>query len=247
MKIKQTSFYLICILVLSACNTANFNKQKYTDLKPLKRDIESVTTNELLSFQNETTFVPSTDDSEDFIIPTKESEILVSNNTSKDQSNDDCGDELTFKSGAFIKVKVLQVNANDIVYRPCDDLEGPAFTILKSDVAQLRYKDGSLEDLSKTEQSKPVEKPEVEEPKKNTLSDKEKPVEPFAIASLILALTGFLWLFAIILGIISLVRQKNHPDQYRKLSKTLAILGITLPLAIGLLAFIIILLLIFFW
>lgn len=234
-------FALILIVVLTACGQSNFLRQKHTNLKPIKSSYNACQEGE------ELTEVKAEQHAlHDPIILQTLPEL------GEDVFNleDDCGDQLTFKSGAFLKVKIVLVNKSDIVYRRCDDLNGPAYTVVKDDLAEAKLKDGTRLDLGdrttpeKTEAEK-IEEEQIEQ-ERFELTGKEKPIEPLALVAFILALTGFFWFLAIGFGIASLVIQKNNPDSYRKSSKTFAILGIVMPLAIMLLVVGIILLVNFF-
>ena len=246
MMLWRVIIILFSTVLIFGCASSNFNRQRYTDLKPLKTEsiVEQLVETSEANYpaKEEATFASISEVNEvDF--------ILTDDKTSTDYILDeDCGDLLTFKSGSFIEVKVIQVNVHDIVYRPCNDLNGPAFTVLKSELSQLRYQNGRLENLNNTTRPEIKEPVEESDPTNKTeIPDKEKPMEPFAIAALIFACTGFFWWIAIILGIVSLSIQKRNPDKFRKLSRTFALIGILLPLLLGFLAVVIILLLIFFW
>jgi hypothetical protein len=248
MRLKRTAFLPFIILLLASCASTNFSKRHYTDLKPIKAlSDKQEMSEESVPIEKSREFYASSENQ--LLIESENNDLSFdeANNEYEHTQDEDCGDQLTFKSGSYIDVKILQVNQNDIVYRPCNDLEGPAFTILKSDVAQLRYQDGRLENLSSTEKPAVIEPKEEVKKDSNELTDKEKPMDPVAIAALILALTMFLWLPAIILGIISLVRQRNNPDQYRKLSKSFAWFGILFPIIIGVLLIVGIVLIILFF
>lgn len=52
-------------------------------------------------------------------------------------------DLLTKKNGEDILTKVLEVNVSEIKYKKFDDLNGPIFTILKSEVLLIRYENGT--------------------------------------------------------------------------------------------------------
>lgn len=51
-------------------------------------------------------------------------------------------DILILKTGDEQPVKVLEVGINEIKYKKFDNLEGPVYTILKSDVFMIKYKNG---------------------------------------------------------------------------------------------------------
>lgn len=52
-------------------------------------------------------------------------------------------DMITKKTGEDISAKVLEVTTSEIKFKKSDNLEGPIFSILKSDVLIIRYKNGT--------------------------------------------------------------------------------------------------------
>lgn len=52
-------------------------------------------------------------------------------------------DMITKKSSEDIKAKVIEVTTTEIKYKKFDDISGPLFTILKSDVLMIRYENGT--------------------------------------------------------------------------------------------------------
>jgi hypothetical protein len=52
-------------------------------------------------------------------------------------------DLLTKKNGEDISAKILEVDITEIKYKKFDDLNGPIFTILKSEVLLIRYENGT--------------------------------------------------------------------------------------------------------
>lgn len=52
-------------------------------------------------------------------------------------------DVITKTNGEEIKVKVLEVNQTEIKYKQFDNLNGPLFTIPKSDILIIKYENGS--------------------------------------------------------------------------------------------------------
>jgi hypothetical protein len=52
-------------------------------------------------------------------------------------------DVLTKKSGEDIQAKVLEVTTTEVKYKKFDNLNGPIFSILKSDLLLIRYENGS--------------------------------------------------------------------------------------------------------
>ncbi len=52
-------------------------------------------------------------------------------------------DVITKKTSEDIQAKVTEITTNEIKYKKFDNLNGPTFTILKSDVLMIRYQNGS--------------------------------------------------------------------------------------------------------
>ncbi len=52
-------------------------------------------------------------------------------------------DLITKKSGEDVKAKIMEVTTTEIKYKKSENLNGPLFTILKSDVLIVRYENGS--------------------------------------------------------------------------------------------------------
>jgi len=61
-------------------------------------------------------------------------------------------DVLTKKTGEEIQSKVLEVTIAEIKYKKFDNLNGPTFTILKSDVLIIRYENGSKDIFNEPQQ-----------------------------------------------------------------------------------------------
>jgi len=63
--------------------------------------------------------------------------ILITNNLLYSQ------DIIFFQNGDELNAKVLEIGTNEIKYKRFDNLEGPVFTINKSDVFMIKYKNGT--------------------------------------------------------------------------------------------------------
>ena len=55
---------------------------------------------------------------------------------------------LSTRSGENIIAKVLEVTTNEVKYKKFDNLNGPDMIILKSDLLQIRYENGTKDDFS---------------------------------------------------------------------------------------------------
>ena len=57
-------------------------------------------------------------------------------------------DTLSMRSGENILVKVIEVGTSEVKYKKLDNLSGPIFSILKSDLLIVKYENGIQEDFS---------------------------------------------------------------------------------------------------
>ena len=62
-------------------------------------------------------------------------------------------DTLSMRSGENILVKVIEVGATEVKYKKQDNLNGPLFSILKSDLSMIKYENGTSEKFSKEEKT----------------------------------------------------------------------------------------------
>ena len=62
-------------------------------------------------------------------------------------------DTLSMRSGENILVKVIEVGATEVKYKKQDNLNGPLFSILKSDLLMIKYENGTSEKFSKEEKT----------------------------------------------------------------------------------------------
>jgi hypothetical protein len=83
-----------------------------------------------------------------------------------------CQDTLIMKSGSHIPVKVLEVGVSEIKFKKIDNQEGPTYTILKSDVVSIQYKNGTLDDFKTVVEPTPVQTPVPAQVPKPTLTGK---------------------------------------------------------------------------
>ena len=56
-------------------------------------------------------------------------------------------DTLTMRSGENIIVKIIEVGSSEVKYKKIDNLNGPSFSILKSEVSMIQYENGNKDVL----------------------------------------------------------------------------------------------------
>jgi hypothetical protein len=52
------------------------------------------------------------------------------------------------KSGEVIQAKVIEINTEEVKYKKFDNLTGPLYSILKSELSIIKYENGTREDFS---------------------------------------------------------------------------------------------------
>jgi hypothetical protein len=67
-------------------------------------------------------------------------------------------DMITTKSGEDIKAKVLEITFHEVKYKKAENIEGPTYTISKSDILLIRYENGSKDIFNQEEM---IEKKEI--------------------------------------------------------------------------------------
>jgi len=79
-------------------------------------------------------------------------------------------DVIVTKDARKINAKVTEVNVNDIKYKNFDNLDGPTYTLLKSDIASIVYQNGQVETFEPTNaQTQAVTQTPVQRPPQGTL------------------------------------------------------------------------------
>ena len=63
-------------------------------------------------------------------------------------------DTLSTRYGETILVKVIEVGNAEVKYKKLNNLNGPVFSMLKSDLLMIKYENGTKEDFSKEEKTK---------------------------------------------------------------------------------------------
>lgn len=62
-------------------------------------------------------------------------------------------DVITKKDGTDIQAKILEVTTTEVKYKKFSNLEGPVFTLLKSDILIVRYENGENEVFNESQKS----------------------------------------------------------------------------------------------
>lgn len=133
---------------------------------------------------------------------------------------DECA-EMIKRNGDIIEVKVIEVGVSEIKYKKCEHLDGPIYSILKSDVFMIKYSNGE-KDVFK-EDSKPNNTDSDNKPSSNNST-----FDFLGFFGMLIGISGvivyflFSWpvglglgLTALILGVISSSTEKKNPGTWR--------------------------------
>jgi len=164
---KKSIIYTMLVLMASSLifTSCSITREKYTisgftaekletaqelcvsrQIKPLQ-SWKATQQNEVLACENWTPSKLST-------VPVERT--ILTNHTKKRYSKalltsppGDC-DEIVLYGGDRMKAKVLEINENEIKYKKCDNLDGPTYTMSKSNVREIHYANGTDEMVSET-------------------------------------------------------------------------------------------------
>ena len=171
--------------------------------------------------------------------------IKKSQSLSENQLFNSKCDRINTNNGLLlIEGKVIEVSETEIKYKKCNDLDGPTYSILKSEVSIINYANGEFDDFkeenrvnAEKEEVKLEEEEEEEEVKleeevedhylhnneRESFSTKNKnlkrKIEPLGFLAFILTIASiiapFLFIPAIILAIISLTKIRRNPTEFK--------------------------------
>ena len=125
---------------------------------------------------------------------------------------DSCGDKIVFLDGEEVLCKVLEVGTKNIVYKTCDNLQGPKISRSKEKVFMVKYQNGSTEVFEHQKVTpvalvKPVE-----------LGTQKKKMNGLSLAAFIVSL--FSWTLvlapvAFVMGIVGLMEIKKDSERLK--------------------------------
>ena len=137
------------------------------------------------------------------------------------QIDDHCA-LITKEDGSEISAKIIEITSDEVRYKKCDYLDGPTFSIKKSEVSIIKYGNGTTQ-IFKVTPSTPSPD-EQYRPGPNNISWGRRPPHKLAViamssglAGILLTLLGsvfgvILGIGAIVLGVISLVKIRQNPE-----------------------------------
>jgi hypothetical protein len=131
---------------------------------------------------------------------------------------DTCGDLITLRDGNEINAKVIEVGADEIKYKRCDNIDGPLFTVKTDNVFMIKYISGAKEVFEKKEVADPSSNLSSEELVKK-LPEKRKN-NKCAIWSFVTFCLFFLYItipISFICGLIALIQHRNDPTRYKNM------------------------------
>lgn len=162
----------------------------------------------------------SLSDKTEIYIDKPEHLISESNNTVK------C-DLITLKSGEKIEGLVAAITDVDVKYKSCRNIDGPTLLVEKQNVLMIEYSNGTKVNFTTNSPDTKKEQNEYVNPQPNssqsaTVDEKPKKLEILGLIGFIASLTGIfvagipLGSLAIVFGVISLFKIKNHPEKFKR-------------------------------
>ena len=122
-------------------------------------------------------------------------------------------DEIIFKNGEKLMVKILEINQRKIVYKKCDNLTGQSYTKSKTDVFMVSYSDGTKDVFVSDEKYIPL---------------------MYGGVGLLLSTLLPIPFLGVILGCIGLYKYRKNPEKSTTLAKVVSIIAIILNSLISL-------------
>ena len=131
--------------------------------------------------------------------------------------------------GTIIQAKISEIGISEIKYKKCGNEEGPTYLVSKSDVFMVKFANGSTElifsEKEKSENYDVEDYVNLERVDENSaLPGIEKEFEPTGLAAfmlscialILLGLGFFLAIPALIMGILSLIKQNKNKGLYKQ-------------------------------
>ena len=164
--------------------------------------------------------------SENIIIHNKKELISLSKKVRELSKLDGDCDNIIYKNGEEVSVKVIEITTDVVKFKRCDNLDGPLISVKKSEILMIRYKNGSkeiFEDNSAELENKEIDKSKLK-------------VQGLGLTSMIIGIIGGLFpnlfvliissLLAIIFSSIAMAKIKKNPEKFK--GKGFAITGLVL-------------------
>jgi len=212
---------LILIIIISACSV---NKRRYLsgyDISFKKSKIETKAHLKTSALEKSSNI----NDSINVVTinSNNSNEILASTNNKIESSlfidktptinsrklTENC-DNIIMRNGKEIKCIVSEVGLSEIKYKKCDNINGPLYTVDKTEVLMIQYSNGTNEII----ENKKIQN------FSNKLDTSSSKYHPLAVAALICSTAGiFLYgigiLLGLIFGAIALKKIKENPTEFK--------------------------------
>ncbi len=141
------------------------------------------------------------------------------------RTSDSC-DVIKLRNGTTVTAKVLEINATEIKYKNCNNINGPLMIIDKNTAQSITYGNGFNEEFTATE--KPIEPEKNKQPTQQHKAQSDE-YDGYSIASLVCGVLGFIFVLpaiaAIILGKIGERKTKENGTKGKVLALVGKILG----------------------
>lgn len=149
-----------------------------------------------------------------------------------DMSEDSC-DLIETKDKTLISARVKEINQYYVLYKECDDPEGPVYQIPKSTISRITFANGLLQSFNFSEEEESPQDTVFIEDSADEIVQKEYPMAKHAViaggCSFIPVVGWVFGILAIVFGTTSLSKIQRYPEKYTGKGKALTglILGIS--------------------
>jgi hypothetical protein len=195
-----------------------------------KTQINKIEFNNALTASLDNTFHPVIDKSPVPFMPPGDNKNSFDKNISNIQEVK-C-DTVFLKSGIIIIGKVEEIGQSELKYRRCNNLTGPIISVLKSDVSQILYSNGTGEHFGPTEIYVPNQNYNLNQNNSSYINSAPAKTEGLGLAGFLSGLVGLfiasipLGIIAVVFSGISLSKIKKDPRRFK--GKGFAIAGMVL-------------------
>ena len=169
--------------------------------------------------------------SKNIIIHNKKELISLSKKVRELSKLDGDCDNIIYKNGEEVSVKVIEITTDVVKFKRCDNLDGPLISVKKSKLLMIRYKNGSKEIFK--DNSAELENKEIDKSKLK--------VQGLGLTSMIIGIIGGILpsffvliissLLAIIFSSIAMAKIKKNPEKFK--GKGFAITGLVLGIILA--------------
>lgn len=220
--------FLLLVMISSLFTDCSVQKRKYRSgfyVSAKKKHMPKINSRPLVQLKASTKTIPTNAQREGTKVSAQQEMGLTASahNASREHTQklsiqplplveDSCGDTIVFLDGEEVFCRVIEVGTTNVMYKTCDNLDGPLFTRAKQNIFMIKYKNGSKE-VFKQKMITPVAAV-----RPIPVAAKKKKLSGTSLAAFIISLfswTLFLAPIAFVMGIVGKREVKRNPETLR--------------------------------